>query len=370
MYSGNVIEAGVDGVGINGWKLTGWKLMEFSWGNCANYKTNREPHHPNNRSVTTPREYQRNPEISAPFSTSMASGGLGCHSHNLCFLFLPPNRDSGIPADASGSEFPSSNRPQPSTSDFGQNDWSSHPICVPPRSKSIPWLRFPATAHLNSAFGAFPRWGNLRTWRNLRRRRPWILNNGGGKSPTQNTPSTCGHSPNRGLFRWVSIEMSIKIPVQSCRKIRHRQNANPATRLKRFANSAKFIHRQFRFGAANFKLRQSSCGRLLIMALREGSYSMNGCQSPCGRFWPQVRAGQTQHELSLHQCYRRNSSSKPTCLAHFRWPTPTKTIKFFGIPQSSADSSHSMIDSKCPKTWQDSTEKACSRPASTATFKP
>ena len=172
-------------------------------------------------------------------------------------------------------------------------------------------------------------WRNLRLGRNLQRRQPWILNDGGGKSPIQNTPSTGGHSPNRGSFRWVSIEMSIKIPVQSCRKIRHRQNANPATRVKRFANSAKFT---------------ATSGR---------------SQRPHG--W---------HELSLHQCYRRNSSSKPTCLAHFRWPTPTKTTKFFGIPQSSADSSPSMIDSKCPKTWQDSIEKACSRPASTATFKP
>jgi hypothetical protein len=115
---------------------------------------------------------------------------------------------------------------------------------------------------------------------------------------------------------------------------------------------------------------QSPCERLLIMTLLEGLYSLDGRLSPCGRFWPQVRAGQTQHELSLHQCYRRNSSSKPTCLAHFRWPIPTKTTKFFGIPQSSVDSSPSMIDSKCPKTWQDSIEKACSRPASTATFKP
>lgn len=115
---------------------------------------------------------------------------------------------------------------------------------------------------------------------------------------------------------------------------------------------------------------QSPCERLLIMALREEFHSMAGGQSPCGRFWHPARPRQLQHQLSLHQCYRRNSSSKPTCLAHFRWPTPTKTIKFFGIPQSSVDSSPSMIDSKCPKTWQDSIEKACSRPASTATFKP
>ena len=172
--------------------------------------------------------------------------------------------------------------------------------------------------------------------------------------------------------------MSIKIPVQSCRKIRHRQNANPATRVKRFANSAKFIHSKFSFGAADFKLKQLSCGRffimvvnlgsipwmaanrlasnwlmvfhllqrcqtpcerLLIMALREGFHSIRGCQSPCGRFWPPAWPRQLQHQLSLHQCYRRNSSSKPTFLAHFRWPTPTKTTKFFGTPQSSADSS-------------------------------
>ena len=81
-----------------------------------------------------------------------------------------------------------------------------------------------------------------------------------------------------------------------------------------------------------------------------GIHSMHGCQSPCGRFWPPAWPRQLQHQLSLHQCYRRNSSSKPTCLAHFRWPTPTKTTKFIGTPQSSADSSPSMIDSKCPKT--------------------
>jgi hypothetical protein len=65
--------------------------------------------------------------------------------------------------------------------------------------------------------------------------------------------------------------MSIKIPVQSCCKIRHRQNANPATRIKQFANSAKFIHRQFSLGAADFKLMQLSCGRFFIMVVNLGS---------------------------------------------------------------------------------------------------
>ncbi len=35
--------------------------------------------------------------------------------------------------------------------------------------------------------------------------------------------------------------MSIKIQVQPCHKIRPRQNANPATRIKRFANSANLL---------------------------------------------------------------------------------------------------------------------------------
>jgi hypothetical protein len=38
--------------------------------------------------------------------------------------------------------------------------------------------------------------------------------------------------------------------------------------------------------------RQSSCERLLIMALREGFHSMHGYQSPCGRFWPPARLRQ------------------------------------------------------------------------------